>query len=81
MAVINQTKPGKAYKGKLEIEARNFMQSHNVFQVDIASYEGVGDSAINNRLTRLNPPKLKAFKELVLKVKTHKESQFMKATG
>ncbi|MEQ8578188.1 MAG: hypothetical protein RIC57_09045 [Balneola sp.] len=67
---------GKAYKSKLEIEARNFMNTHNVYQTDVATFEGVGDSAINNRLTRLNPAKLKSFKQLVLKVRDWKESQF-----
>ena len=67
---------GKAYKSPLEIEARNFMQSHNVYQTDIATYEEVGDSAINNRLARLNPAKLRSFKKLVLKVRDWKESAY-----
>lgn len=55
------------------------MLEHGVLQTEIADAENVGNSAINQRLKRLNPAKLKAFKGLVIKVKNLKERQLKKA--
>jgi len=69
----------RSTKSPLEIEAHQFMLEHGVLQTEIADAENVGNSAINQRLKRLNPAKLKAFKGLVIKVKNLKERQLKKA--